>query len=266
VILNTNDAVPGQPGAHPVGQWISLGTSPGGLPQNRLVWGTLAPGFAGQSLYAAGTDVLCQGGLSTGNGTGLIWASPIAVWQVGGAMTAVAGTASLTSLLGSGSANQLGPWVTSGAASGITVPAYLMNTPGSVITVDLVGTWGSTNTQPTINFTVTLGGVTIMTGTAAAISAAQTTTGGLWSMSFSLTTVAGGSSGTLAGVGLPVVGISYGTGTPGFSVTMADTTFPAVNLTAAAVLGVNAQWSVSSASNTIVVSAGQAYFMPSPLL
>ncbi len=268
--LIQNDANPGQTGVLPVGSAVSFGVSPGGLPQTRIGWGTLPPGAPGSVLTMSPADPQGLGGLlSGGNGTGLQWAldsSAVAVWQVGGAMTAVNTTAALTSLLGSGSANQLGPWITSGAESGITIPAYFMNTPGSTVQVNLVGSWGSTNLQPTILFTVTLGGVTILTGTATAISAAQTTTGGLWAMNFTLTTVTSGASGTVAGAASPATGISFGTGTPGFSVPLVGGPSAAIALSSAAVLGVNVQWGTSSASNTIVVSAGQACFMPGPTL
>src|SRR5208282_220383 len=181
-------------------------------------------------------------------------------------MTAVASTASLTSLLGSGAVNQVGPWITSGGETGLTVPAYLMDVPGSVIKLDLVGTWGCTNLQPTILFTATLGGVTVLTGTTATISSANASTGGVWAASVSMTTVASGSSGTVYGQGNPVVGLSFGTGTPGFNVPMPANLSAAINLTSTAVLGFNVQWGTSSATNTIVVSAGQATYFPSPLL
>ncbi len=251
-------------GALPVGSVVNFGTSPGGLAQYRFGWSTLPPGFAGQQLNVGPFDQNGQAALS--QGTGLAWGGPLLVWQVGGAMTAVASTASLTSLLGSGSANQTGIWVTSGGETGLTVPAYLANTPGSILKLDLIGTWGSTNAQPTILFTLTLGGVTVITGTAATISAPQTTTGGVWAASVSLTTVTAGSSGTVFGQGNPVIGQSVGTGTPGFSAPMPANLSGAINLTGAVALGFNAQWSASSASNTIVVSAGQATFLASPSL
>jgi hypothetical protein len=181
-------------------------------------------------------------------------------------MTAVASSNSYATLLGSGSNNQLGIWVTSGGETSFTAPAYAMDSIGSIIKVDLFGTWGSTNAQPTLQFEIKFKTVAIVTNTAAAVSAANAVTTGIWYASMAIVTASTGSSGTVTGYLSPVMGISFGTNTPSFTCQAAQATSGAIDLTATAAFDFGVIWGTSNGSNTISVTAGQATYIPGPYL
>jgi hypothetical protein len=237
-----------------LGAFVSEGTGEAG----GLVFGLDINDANRASLYRdANGHLTLNGGLTVTSG---IQYEPRVIARVTSAGTAVANTASLTSLFTG--AGLVGPF-----SPVLTYPAGILNHAGVLITInDLFGSWGCTNAQPTFLIKFLLGGVVVLQTAATTVSSPSAGSGGLWQIVGPITmTVQGtGSSGKVigGGPGYRFLAQSASAGNPSISANISTSgsananTQVTIDLTVAQALDVQVQWGTANASNTITLLGG----------
>ncbi|BDU72385.1 hypothetical protein [Mesoterricola silvestris] len=128
----------------------------------------------------------------------------------------------------------------------LTLPANFL-TVGRTIRIRMKGVYGDTTTAPTLNFTITLGGVTVVTSTAITMTTASMTNRP-WELDVDIVCRATGTTATVIGSGFV-----RGANTAAVMALWPLVATAAVNVdtTASAVLGVTVACGTSNAANTI---------------
>ena len=260
-----------------------LGVANGGTGQatQAAAFNALSPITAlGDIIYGSGVNAatnlagnitrLPKALLQTGTGSASacpIWTPvPLVVWRQTAAGTAVANSTALTSILQGGT--QVGAF-----ANSLTFPAGILNVLGTIVSIDLYGTWGCTASQPTLLVQLSLGGVIFLQSTAVVVSSANAATGGFWSLSCNqgqtgFMVQGTGSSGKIMGNGWRLLSQSSGAGTPGITPCLSTSGTPymantqvTVDLTSAQTLDVKVQWGTANSANTYQVLGGSVTLM-----